>query len=367
MTPKDRLLGVLDGRAVDGPAVVVPYQGILLRDHWSDITAEPWWTLHGLDLDALVRVLADLDRAVGCDWLPSWSVAPRDVRQRRAIQTEGHETYVVDSQTGRRERIQPSSGGTGVWQGRHESAGDAADHVRPVRAEDMLADGSMDLTRLIVERFGQRRAIHGGVGTPMWATHSLLGFQGAMTALYDDPDGMHRLLSRLLDNGVACLRAHAEVGCTCIWIEDCMTSRDLISLDQFREFALPGLGTLIDEARRLGMRPIHYFCGDLSDRLADLVSLRPAAIAWEESKKGMDLDLSRLAGHVPPDVALVGNLDAIDLLRRGTDDQVRDEIARLLDIGAHHGRFVMSLGSPVTPETPVSRVRRFVELTRSAR
>ena len=365
MTSKDRLLAALQGRDVDCPAVIIPYQGIFLRDHWSDVTRQPWWTTHGLDLRAYVRAVADMDRALDCDWLPACAAAPRATRQRYTIETAGTHTYLVDGDTGGRELTQPSHGGTGVWQGRFNSAGEAATQVAPLRAEDILSDGSMDLARLIVERFGQARAIWGAVGTPLWATHSILGFQGMMTALYDDPAGMHRLLERLTANSVERLRVHAEIGCHCVWLEDCMTSADLISLAQFREFALPGLRMLVDQTWRLGMLPIHYFCGDLDDRLEDLVSLGPAAIGWEESKKGMDLDLGRLAPRVPSDVALLGNLDAIDLLRRGSEAQLREEIARQFEIGAHHGRFVMSLGSPVTPETPVHRVRQFIELTRS--
>ena len=46
-------------------------------------------------------------------------------------------------------------------------------------------------------------------------------------------------------------------------------------------------------------------------------------------------------------------------------EAVRREVARQLRAGeANQGRFVMSLGSPVTPGTPVERVRRYCELVR---
>jgi len=44
---------------------------------------------------------------------------------------------------------------------------------------------------------------------------------------------------------------------------------------------------------------------------------------------------------------------------------LRAEIARQITAGRRNGsRFIMSLGSPVTPGTPVVRVRRYCELVR---
>jgi uroporphyrinogen-III decarboxylase len=45
-------------------------------------------------------------------------------------------------------------------------------------------------------------------------------------------------------------------------------------------------------------------------------------------------------------------------------EELRREVQRQLDIGRRHGKFVMSLGSPVTPKTSVSRVREYVDLVR---
>ena len=255
MTSKDRLLGALAGQPTDRPAVIVPYQGIFLRDHWAQVTDQPWWVIHGLDVEAYARAVADMDRALDGDWLPAFMVPPLDVRKRHTIETEGEQTYLVERGNGRRQRIERSHGGTGVWQGRHASASEAADRLEAIRAEHILSDGSQDLGRLIVERFGDTRAIFAAVGTPLWATHSLLGFQGMMCALCDDPKGMHLLLERVTRNTLERLRVHAELGCHCVWLEDCFTSADLISLAQFREFALPGLKALIEETWRLGMLP----------------------------------------------------------------------------------------------------------------
>jgi uroporphyrinogen-III decarboxylase len=62
-------------------------------------------------------------------------------------------------------------------------------------------------------------------------------------------------------------------------------------------------------------------------------------------------------------MTVLGNLDAIGVLQGGSEDALRSEIARQIAAGRRNGsRFVMSLGSPVTPATPVERVRLYCEL-----
>jgi uroporphyrinogen-III decarboxylase len=56
-------------------------------------------------------------------------------------------------------------------------------------------------------------------------------------------------------------------------------------------------------------------------------------------------------------------LDAIVLLESGTEQEIRAEVARQIAAGRRNGsRFIMSLGSPVTPGTPVERVRLYCDL-----
>ncbi len=51
------------------------------------------------------------------------------------------------------------------------------------------------------------------------------------------------------------------------------------------------------------------------------------------------------------------------MLQDGDEESLRAEIARQIAAGRRNGsRFVMSLGSPVTPGTPSSRVRLYCDL-----
>jgi uroporphyrinogen-III decarboxylase len=70
-----------------------------------------------------------------------------------------------------------------------------------------------------------------------------------------------------------------------------------------------------------------------------------------------------VADRVGGRLALLGDLDAIGLLEHGSDSALRVEVARQCEAGRRNrDRFIASVGSPVTPGTPIGRVRRTCDL-----
>lgn len=87
------------------------------------------------------------------------------------------------------------------------------------------------------------------------------------------------------------------------------------------------------------------------------------ALALEESKKGFVIDIEEIVEKVNGRCTVLGNLDAMDLLKNGTEEQLRAEIVRQIAAGRRNkSRFMMSIDSPVTPATSVERVRLYCDL-----
>ncbi|HPP08398.1 MAG TPA: uroporphyrinogen decarboxylase family protein, partial [bacterium] len=88
-------------------------------------------------------------------------------------------------------------------------------------------------------------------------------------------------------------------------------------------------------------------------------------LSFEESKKNFQIDIEKVVSIVDGRCVVFGNLDAIYLLPHADEKQLVQEIERQLTAGVKNKRkFVMSLGSPVTPDTPVERVRLYCEVSR---
>ena len=102
-----------------------------------------------------------------------------------------------------------------------------------------------------------------------------------------------------------------------------------------------------------------------ADRWSLLLEAGADALAFEESKKNFHIDIEEVVSQVDGRCTVLGNLDTIGLLQNGTETDLRDEIARQLIAGQRNGgRFIMSVGSPVTPTTTPERVRLYCDMVR---
>jgi uroporphyrinogen decarboxylase len=70
-----------------------------------------------------------------------------------------------------------------------------------------------------------------------------------------------------------------------------------------------------------------------------------------------ETDLARARELLGPEIVLMGNLPPLDLLVRGTPDQVREATARQLGQLAEVGPMLISPGGGVSPGTPIENLQ----------
>ena len=181
-----------------------------------------------------------------------------------------------------------------------------------------------------------------------------------MERMIETPELVALACDRLLEHAIHSVKRSAAAGAGLIWIEDCMS--DMISPNQCRDFSLKYVRPLAEAIREAGMLSVHYYCGRPGDRWDFLLDTGADALALEEGKKGFEVDMPRVAELVDGRMALLGNIDAISVMQDGSRKSLEAEIARQCAAGKRNARrFVMSIGSPVTPGTPLSRVREYCD------
>jgi uroporphyrinogen-III decarboxylase len=242
---------------------------------------------------------------------------------------------------------------------------DEIDNLVPVPSDSdpriAVADGRDDLAAALLEELGVELYPVRHVGSPLWCTYQLWGFEGMMTMIATRPDLVEYACQRFLARSIHSVHVSAALGASGIWVEECMT--DMISPEAFAALSVPFVRPLIEEIRAQGLKSIYYFCGDPAGKWEQLISVGADALSLEESKKGFVIDIEDIVNRVRGSCTVLGNMDAIGLLPNATEEQLRAEISRQVDAGRRNGsRFIMSLGSPVTPGTPARRVRLYCNL-----
>lgn len=239
------------------------------------------------------------------------------------------------------------------------------DTLLPIRSVDELeAQGVFEVTKILAEQIGDRLPLSYIVPTPFWSTYGLLGFQGMMVMMREEPALFAYLMERRSQQRMEMLKGLARAGVQYVWLEECLSSADLISPRDYERFAFATAGPYIAEAKRLGLTVILYYCGDVIPRLPWLKRLGMDALAVEESKKGFSVDIADVIEEVDGACCVFGNVDAVQVMLDGTYDAIRAEVHRQLRLGRQARGFVFCQGSPFTLDTPPAKIDWFV---RSAR
>ena len=372
MTGRDKIeLAFSPNGAPDIPAVIC-YEGIYYRDRWDDVTSCPWWYAHSNDLDEQLAWRADAIERLNQDWFVVPMCASRDDRAAVTVSERPDGVYRTDARTGESEKIErPPLGGhslaSRMGSVRPEALAattEEIDELLPLPAdapEDITESGRDDLAKMLLG--GAARDLYPVyyIGSPFWALSSLWGFEGMMIMTATRRDLVRYATERALARAVHAVRQAALLGARAVWIEECLT--DMISPSDFRDLNLPLLRAMVDAAHAARMKAIYYYCGNPADRWEHLFATGADALSLEEGKKGWTVDIDEVVDRAGGRCAVLGNLDAINLLPNASEDVLRHEVSRQLAAGRRNGgRFIMSIGSPVTPATPASRVRLYTDL-----
>jgi len=385
MTGQEKIEAALSLEGTDQIPVVICYEGIYIRDHWAELSDCPWWFPHSADLEHQKAWMSEVTPRIGQDWMYLESCYSREYRKHNRIVVQDDSVFLetIDPTIGkpgeRKPLAKPEIGG---WENMiARSGGDRStewrvepfantpeliDYALPqlpeFEMEGFIQAGQRDLADWQLEAFGDRFPIR-HISIPLTDCYYLWGFEGMMEMVAERPDLVAYACERYLSRAIRQARIAKALGAKGIWLEDCFT--DMISPDAFESLNLRYARQLVEEIHSLGMSSIYYFCGDPKGKLDLILASGAQALSLEESKKGFVIDIEEIVEKVAGRCAVLGNLDAIQLLPKTSEAELRAEICRQIRAGRRNkDRFIMGIGSPVTPGTSVERVELFCEICR---
>ena len=258
----------------------------------------------------------------------------------------------------------------GLWErGHHSNRGSRAtagseDPVAPApeQAQALADSHQYDVARALTHRHPDL-PLYAYANSPYNSLLGAFGFQEMMAALAERPRMAHALLESSLPRPSARLAAARALGVNIMFVEECLASADIISPTMYREFSFPYTKEMLRFYEERGFRTVLYFSGSLMPLLEDLARLPFTALSFEEDRKGYGIDLAEVRRLLGPDRVLFGNLDAL-FVEEAADDELLAEVRRQIQVAGADGSFVVSLGSPFTPDTALDRVRLVCESTR---
>lgn len=176
------------------------------------------------------------------------------------------------------------------------------------------------------------------------ATYLAMGMERFYLTLGDDPEFVGQVFSRYVDYAVGVVRLAAETGFDVIWTADDIAGKSgmLWSPQMFREIFAPHIRRFAAVVRETGITWIYHSDGNLSELLPDLVEM---GITGLNPIEPACMDIAAVREEFP-ELVLVGNVD-VDLLSRGTPEQVRETVRGLIERIGPRGRYMVSSGNSV--------------------
>lgn len=349
------------------------WEYVFIRDHWDQLTASPWCDQYSPDLERQTAWRRDVLARTGQELLHVDSFYSRQERKDLTIDDRSEGVFLIDRTSGKLKKLEPPV--IGGWS-RHGQVASVETTSLPKTPEELDAqvlptqifkatriksDGSADLAHALIEEHGSQLYPIAYADAPLWYFYELWGFEGMMIMIGGQPELAKRALPHFTARTIEAVREAAMLGAAGILIWECFT--DLISPQAYEAFSVPYMRQVADECRSLGIKSIYGFAGNPAGKLDAILSIGADALAFEESKKDFVVDINALAEYIDGRCTLFGNLDAIGVLQDGSEAQLRDAIAEQIAAGRRNrNRFVVSLGSPVTPATPVDRMRLYCDL-----
>jgi uroporphyrinogen-III decarboxylase len=340
--------------------VTVLYWPLCQQDHFAEFAERPqsalneWLRAEPEDHLRLWRKIAD---RTPFDIIQPQSVAPREVRERARYMPQGA-----------RADFRPRSGHARDYTANQTryvfDRADVDDRVVIVPAADITASGVHDYLEALVTEVGEAEFIlSGGVIGTLYSCGSYVGMENVFPMLIEEPDLVHYLSSRILEQNIEQIRALAAAGGDAIFIDDATATSDMISVAHYERASLPYITEMVREIHRLAHKAILIYFGGVADRLDQIASTGADALSVETSMKGYVNDIAEIAARVGDRLTLFGNIDPVGVLERGSEAELEAEIIRQVVAGRECGRgFIICTGSPITPGTSLSRVQRFIEL-----
>lgn len=209
------------------------------------------------------------------------------------------------------------------------------------------------LDRRYIQEYGYLEGVAASFG-PVELAAVLMGHASFFIHLLSDPGLVHRLLTVTTEFVIRWLRAHEEVNGPLrrIALADHLPGQ--ISLDHFQEFWRPYTGRVIAQWPE-----------------AVILYHNEYPVPYAQALAGLGIDVFHFGGPVDPlksalggEMTLMGNLEPVSLLLSSTPEEVFEEARRVLEKGQAGGRFLLSSGGGLAPETPLENLAAMVRAAR---
>jgi uroporphyrinogen decarboxylase len=178
-----------------------------------------------------------------------------------------------------------------------------------------------------------------------------------------DEGFVHALMDRLMDFSIGVVREVARRKADGIFFYDDYGQQKglLFSPAMFRRYFAPRLARIVREARSRGLDVFLHSCGDVSSVLEDICA---AGVQVFNPFQPEVMDVAAVARRFTGRLAFYGGISTQQTLPRGTPDDVRAEVHKMVSLFKETGGYILAPAHAVQQDVPIANILALLECVR---
>ncbi len=237
----------------------------------------------------------------------------------------------------------------------------SGEDLKRLRAVNPRFDGRVHTYVETMRRIAEDASVSVPKGAYVAGPFALAGLMMGATeiamATLTDPDLVHEVLGFATDVIARYAAMLREAGADMIAMLE--PTAVILSPHAFETFS----GTYIRKlVQAVDTNWILHICGNTTHLIDQMCALSVQGLSLDA-----DVDLPRIAPQVPESVVILGNVDPVHVIARGTPERVRSSTLELLDAMDGVPNFVLSTGCDVPYEAPLENITALVDIAKRHR
>ena len=191
-------------------------------------------------------------------------------------------------------------------------------------------------------------SIHGVLEPVMW----LMGYETFALTIYDQPDLIQAMFDKISEISAPLARHLVQMDrVVALWMGDDMGFKTgpMVAPEHLRSYVFPIQKTVGEVAHEYGIPFLLHSCGNLEVVMEDLIE--DVGIDAKHSYEDVIEPVESFASRYADRIAVIGGVD-VDILGRGTEEQIRARTRQVLEECAPSRAYVLGSGNSIANYIP---------------
>jgi len=234
--------------------------------------------------------------------------------------------------------------------------------------DSFFPDYFMDTVKWAVDHAGARFHISGEVFSPFTQLMELFGYTDTLISLVDSPEKVEQVLGALAKGTARMAELEAEAGADAVLVSSAFAGGGFISREHYKRFIVPFDGYVTREFhKRCPGVPIYvHTCGAIGDRIDLILEAGYDGVDTLDPPPLGNTDIVEVKKQYGERLFLKGNIDPVNLLFKGTPQEVYAQASSLVREVGSRGGYILSSACSVSPAVTEENIMQLDRASREA-